>query len=436
MVAGALVLVCASPPMRAQASTLDAKLRTLTIAPGSSDSAPPPARPTRGLGADTNSAQGYFEYGMQIVHRDPAQAARAFYWAARIDPSSDDALYALHSATLLSLSEEEMRTYLQLGKKKRTPQYTAFDSMSYRAYAMDPFVFGTFDPALLHRVIETEIYYEHPHATPQDVGMFIFAVTGGDANYAWLQYSQDRLPQALTTYAKVLADTTFPRHVKASDSTAIARHRQRLAPEFHAQRGRIFYLLGDMDSAQAEISSSLEGMRAREDTAQVLFYLSKAMYEYALGMIYQRANKVDQAREAYGRALEEDLSFYAAHNNLAFLDLARHDTAGAIAEMDLAVQLNPNDPVLRYHDAKVLIYARRDAEAAVELRRSIALDPYYSAPRLMLALLADVEQYPDAAISEYRGYVAVASRTDQQLKVAQTRLKELTATVASNPAKP
>lgn len=422
--------------VRAQSDSLEARIRSLTIGPSVVDSAKPPARPDRGLGADTNSAQGYFETGMLLAHRNPALAARAFYWAARIDPSSGDALYALHATTILSMSETDLRKYMHLGQKKRSQQFAAFDSMDYRAHAMNPFVFGTLDPSLLQHFLQTQAYYERPHATPQEVGFFISAVMGGEANFAWIQYSQNHLQEALATYAKVLADTTFPRHAKGRDSLAITKHRKALAIEFHAQRGRIFYLLGNMDSAQTEISSALDGMRAHDDSAQILFYLSKAMYEQALGMIYQRANKMDLAREAYGHALEEDLAFYPAHNSLAQLDLARHDTAGALAEMDLAVLLAPNDPVLRYHYAEILVHARRDADAAAQLRKSIALDPYYGAPHLMLALIADVEQYTEDAIGEYTRYISVASRTDQEMKVAQARLKELTATVASNPAKP
>jgi Tfp pilus assembly protein PilF len=71
----------------------------------------------------------------------------------------------------------------------------------------------------------------------------------------------------------------------------------------------------------------------------------------------------------------------------------------------------------------------------VQLRKAIALDPWYGAPHLMLARIADVEQYTDGAIDEYRKYIAVAARTDVQLLVAKARLSELTATTASTQAK-
>jgi cytochrome c-type biogenesis protein CcmH/NrfG len=435
MAVGALLVALAAMPVHAQQSAPDSSARVAGSAPAAVDTVPVPARPSLRLGADTNSAQGYFEYGMAIVGRNPEEATRAFYWAYRIDPSSGDALYALHAATVLAMSEKELQSYLNLGKKKRLPKYVVLDSMEYRAYAMNPFVFATFDPELLRRALETQMWYEHPHATSMEVGMNISAIMRGEANFAWLQYSQNHLPEALATYAKVLTDTTKPRWARARDSLAIRKHRQALAIEMHAQRAKIFYLLDDMDSAATEMNTALEGMREHDEKEQTFFYRSKAMYLQALGMIYQRANKVDSARAAYGRALEEDLSFYAAHTHLAQLDLARHDTAGALAEMDLAVQLNPSDPVVRYSYAEILVHAKRDGDAAAQLKKAIALDPYYGAPHLLLALIADVEQYTEDAVSEYTTYVAVASKKDEKLLVAKARLKELTATIASNPPK-
>jgi len=409
---------------------------TLLAMQAGSDSASLPARPSRGVGTDGNNAQGLFEYGMQIVERRPEEAARAFYWASRLDPASGDALYALHAATILAMSDKVLLKYLHPKKGKREPKFVAFDSMEYRAYAKDPFVFASLDPTVLHRILETQIHDEHPHATSAEIGMSVFAIMGGDANFAWLQYSKNELPRALATYAKVLADTSMPRHAKARDSLAITRHRKALAPEYHAQRGRIFYRLGEMDSAETEMSAALEEMRSHDDTAPVFFYRSKAMYEQSLGMIYQRANKIDKAREAYGRALEEDLAFYSAHSHLAQLDLARSDTTDALSEMDLAVQLSPSDPALRYEYAEILVHANRDGDAVAQLKKAIALDPYYGAPHLLLALMADVEKYTDDAIREYSSYIAVASRTDEHRRPAQARLNELTAALASNPGKP
>jgi Tfp pilus assembly protein PilF len=157
------------------------------------------------------------------------------------------------------------------------------------------------------------------------------------------------------------------------------------------------------------------------------------MYDQSLGMIHEKAKHPDLAREAYAHALEEDLSYYSAHTKMAMLQLAQGDTASALTEMDLAVQLQPNDPSLLYNYAIALIRARRDGEAATQLKKSIAADPYYAQPHMLLARMADLEQYTDDAVQEYQTFLALAPKSDPQTALAKTRLAELTSTVASTP---
>jgi Flp pilus assembly protein TadD len=150
------------------------------------------------------------------------------------------------------------------------------------------------------------------------------------------------------------------------------------------------------------------------------------MYEQLIGQIDERLGDLDGARTAYAQALEEDLSFYGAHRKLSELDLAKGDTANALLEIDLAVQVQPNDPALRYEYATLLVTAHRDGEAVVQLMKAIAADPYYPAPHMLLARIADVEQYTDDAIHEYQQYLALSPASDPQLAVAHERLAALT----------
>lgn len=406
-------------------------------------SAPIPQRPPLANGADTNSAQNYYNYGIQVVYDRPADAARAFYWASRLDPSSGDALYALRAATLLAIPGDSVLSYFDgSGRKakkheapqRRAPRQLALDSMLVQAYAMDPFVFARLDPTLMQRFMHAQMQSQFPHMSPAGVDLGIMRMLHGTSSQAWLNYSVGRFPEALTLYAKLLTDSG-PR-AKGRDSTSIVRYHEYVTSEVHAQRGRIFFLLGDLDSARSEISAALATLRERDSQELVILYQSKALYLQALGVIDERLNNFDLAREDFGQALQEDLSSYAAHSHLARLDLAKGDTAGAISEMDIAIQLQPGDPVLRYRYADVLVRAGRDGEAATQLIHSSTIDPYYAAPYLLLARLADVEHDSTDAIDEYRKYVAVASRTDRQLLVAKARLAQLTSTMASTSTKP
>ena len=93
---------------------------------------------------------------------------------------------------------------------------------------------------------------------------------------------------------------------------------------------------------------------------------------------------------------------------MASLQLAQGDTASAITEMELAVQLQPNDPVLLYNYATTLVRARRDGDAATQLGKSVAADSFYAQPHMLLARMADVEQYTDDAVREYQIFLALA----------------------------
>ena len=61
-----------------------------------------PKRPRFPSGVDTNNAQVYYDFGLEKLERDPEQAADAFYWAMRINPTSADAYFARRCALLLS----------------------------------------------------------------------------------------------------------------------------------------------------------------------------------------------------------------------------------------------------------------------------------------------------------------------------------------------
>jgi tetratricopeptide (TPR) repeat protein len=279
---------------------------------------------------------------------------------------------------------------------------------------------------LLHRIIEANVKDEHPDVDAAELNLAILNYMHDARHTAWASYALGRLPEALEAYAKQLKDLERTKNKKNK------REHEDDASEIHADRARIFFLLGNMDSALTEMTSAMAGLREHDAKETVILYESKAIYDQSLGMIHEGAHHPDLAREAYAHALEEDLSYFSAHTKMAMLQLAQGDTTSALTEMDLAIQLEPNDPALRYGYAIALIQSRRDADAATQLMKSIALDPYYAAPRLLLARIADAEQYTEEAVKEYSDYVALAPKSDPQAAEARTRLTALQATVASS----
>ena len=392
----------------------------------------PPTRPHLDAGVDTNDARAYYQYGVRMIESKPDESSRAFYWAAKLDPSSGEALYAMRTAALMKLSSNDLYDYYDYSAKKRKPEYLALDSLLYRAYTINPFLYRSLYRNLMHRILEADVKNEHPDVDAAELNLAILNYMHDARHTAWASYSQGRFPEALDAYAKELKDLDRTKNKRNK------REHEDDASEIHAERARIFYLVGNTDSSLTEMTAAMAGLRERDAKETVILYESKAMYDQSLGMIHERAKHPDLAREAYAHALEEDLSYFSAHTRMAGLQLAQGDTTSALTEMDLAIQLQPNDPALRYDYAVALIQARRDADAVTQLMKSIAVDPFYPAPRLLLARIADAEQYTEDAVREYTEYVALAPKSDPQVDAARTRLSALQATVASSatPATP
>ena len=96
-----------------------------------------------------------------------------------------------------------------------------------------------------------------------------------------------------------------------------------------------------------------------------------------------RLGHVDGRDEAYGRALQEDLSYYPAHVQLAFMAIEAKDTSNALGEMDLAVQLRRDDSAARYLYGYTLAAAGKFADAETHLRKAIELNAVYAAPHFV-----------------------------------------------------
>jgi tetratricopeptide (TPR) repeat protein len=427
MMAGAL-LASGTPQARAQGGA-DSAARV-------ADSISIPARPKLDPIADTNSAQANYAYGMKMVYENPVEAVRGFYWASKIDPTSAEAMYALRTAKLIAMSDSDLASYFGFGHGKRTPAQLALDSLIYRAYAMNPFLYSSVDGALMRRSIEAETKTMFPQITPsllaQTVAQRMRQVTG----QPWMAYDEGRFQDALDAYASELRsladmrDTIQKKKLNAREKALAEMRRVRRAiaeVEIHAQRARIFYQIHEFDSAGTEMTAAVALLQAQDTGSSVLVYQSKAMFDQSLGMIYEHDKRFDLARESYERALTEDLSYYAAHSHLAQLQLRIGDTTAAITEMDLAVQLQPNDAALRYNYAVLLVQAKRDADAVQQLMKSIAADPVYAAPRLLLAQISDVEEYTEEAVKGYQEFVALALRNDPRLPRVNMRLAKLTA---------
>ncbi|HEX2095139.1 MAG TPA: tetratricopeptide repeat protein [Longimicrobiaceae bacterium] len=370
-----------------------------------------PRRPRLEAAADTNSASAYYSHGVRILERAPAEAADAFYWATRLEPGWADAWYARRIALLMS-RPERFGDYLRGARRViESAEMRAIDSLHYRALMLNPFVRTKFDKQAFEYQVRHAVKRENPNDRIDDseLGYLIdqFLRLSGPSTRAWVAYGDGRFPEALSLYA-----------------TALRGARGRSRSGIHAERARIFLLVGRPDSAVAEMTRAVEQMRERDDRDLVFLYESKALYEHSIGVMLEQQGNAAGAREAYGRALQEDLSYYPAHVALASLALSAGDTTTALSEMDLAVQIRGDEPTVLHTYGHMLAAIGRTDEAAAQFRRAIAAEPYYAEPYLLLGIMLERKGDVAGALEQYRAFLARASRNHQFRVPVQTRVDQ------------
>jgi tetratricopeptide (TPR) repeat protein len=377
----------------------------------------------RGAVADTNDAQAYFDYGVRRFETDPEAAAAAFYWSARINPASADAWYARRAALLMK-DEGLRRTFVNGGRHARdSKQLRALDSLYLRALNLNPLLYRRFDKRLLISSITQEMLREVQrggnNVTPGEVD---YAITtwlqqAGPEFRAWVAYGDGNFDEALRLYASVEKSSKFKAGVRI-------------------ERGRVLGMRGEADSAVAQLQLALTEMRSRDTKDLVYFYDSKALFEHTIGILLEQQSDYAGARDAYGRALQEDLAFYPAHQRLGLLALGMHDTTTALSELDLAVQIAGDEPFLRYLYGWALAAAGKFQESSDQLKKAVELEPYFALPHVTLGQIYEQLHDGKNAQAAYTAYLARASQNDPRRELATTRLREVTEILDSTPRKP
>jgi tetratricopeptide (TPR) repeat protein len=293
------------------------------------------------------------------------------------------------------------------------------DSLQFRALMLSPFLFRKLDRPMFVTYIRNSVSgIGRQDASPElEYAIDTYLRTAGSSMRGWLAYSDGNYDAALRNYA---------------DAMGNARDKAPL----RLDRARIFGLKGQVDSATAEFNKALEEMRKKDQKDLVIFYNSKALVEYSIGVLLEGADNTQGAREAYGRALQEDLSYYPAHMRLGLLSLGLKDTTTAMSEMALAVDIAPAEPHIRYVNGFVLIACARYVEAEKELKKAVELEPYYAMPYLRLGQVYEQLGKGKEAADAFEGFLARASAFHPERAFAQEKLTEIKDFLAAMPAKP
>ena len=344
-----------------------------------------PPRPRVAAGEDSNSAASYQLLGMQRLSKRPDEAAAAFHWAHRLDPSLADAFYAERIARLL-LDSRQLGDYIVRNRGVlRRKEIMQIDSLQIEALIRNPMLNPRLD----------KVMYE----------LWVAEVTGGEtidwdrsdpASAGWLALSRGDYAKAAQSYAKAIKE-------------------DKKSYGLHLNRALALYYGGQLDSSIVSMQAYIDARNADEKKEIVFVYQNKALAEYSIGFVYERLGKPDKAKEAYGRALAEDLAFAAAHVALADIAQNARDTATALQEFDLAVQLRSEDAQLRLRYGGALLQAGRAEDAVTHLEKAVELEPYYAMPWFLLGQAAEKTGKKERALSAYGTFLARAPADRRQL---------------------
>lgn len=366
---------------------------------------PAERRPKLAADADTNDANAYFSHAARVLAERPNEAAQAFYWAARLDPSSADALDGRRAAMIMRRLST-FKLYMEGGRRAReSKELKALDSLAMRALRLDPLYYRKNDHAMLTTYYRNELRQENPTAAQGDIDRYVrdMLYNGSVSMRAWVEYSEGQFGPALSDYEVAMKQSREPGY-------------------FRLQRGRVYALQGKFPAAIAEFRLASEAYAKREADRDenVVFYSSRAIVEHSLAIAYSRIAQLDSARAALGRAISEDLSYFMAHVELSRLALAAKDTATAVSEMSLAADLASDEPYVHYLHGSMLLAAGQAAESIAPFKKALELEPFHAGSHFDLAMALEKTGDKDGARASYTRFLSLASRRDVQRRQAAT----------------
>ncbi len=363
-------------------------------------------RPRMQATADTNDSVQLLELGMGLVAEEPDAAANAFYWAARLDPSSPGALYGRRVA-LLTRTQQRLNQYMEGGRRAREngPEFRAIDSLQLRALYLDPLMFRMLDRTLLFTYYYNAFRRRGGTLTRREFDRELQFELAAEpaATRAWVFYGAGQFDRAITEYDDAIRRARNPVNLRI-------------------ERARTLSLRSRDREAADEFMRAYDALKARDERRgeYVVFYDSKALLQHSVGMLHTRMKALDSARVYFGRAMEEDISFWPAHVELGRLALTQNDTVTAVSELGLASELATDEPYVHLMYGEMLHKTGQHVEAVEALKKAIALEPYYAAPHFIIAQA--LERAGDAATAKthYERYLALSPKREAQQRATAT----------------
>ena len=401
----ATALLLASAPLGAQAQP-PAQPRVASQAPL--------RRPSLPVGADTNDASMYLLVGGQLLDRQPQKAATYFRYAASLDPRIPDAPYGERVAILLS--DRNRLLYYWRGDRKthEQPDILRADSLQSLALTRAPLFYRRYDSMLLRAFFDaaTRRTARSAGLSGEDESELKFEMakwmSSPDAPAylrAWLAYSDGDFRRAATLYDE-----------------ALSRAKKGERGDLLAEQARVLAHLGENRAAVQAFRNSMAEDSARDDQRLVFALRSRAQMEHVLGALFEAEGDTAKARQAYERALTQDLAYFPAHVALGTLAYERGDTAMATHELREAAQLASDDANVLYTYGLVLATTGSVAEGVDALLKAAKVAPQWAEPHFLLARLHDAADLREEAIPHWQNVLARAPQRHAGRPMAEQRV--------------
>lgn len=327
-------------------------------------------------GSDPNDWEAYYDVGVQLMRKHGPSALAAFERASRLEPSRAEPLHARFVAFWMSQSIEDFIAWRSGDRRLRSrPDVRAADSLYTLALQLNPFV---------HRGLEVLLFDRIP-------GRFL---TDRDTR-AWLAYSTGDFAEAVKLQTRSIerrsAEGTWYRYDRALSRV----------------------MLRDLAGARADLEAVLDTLRAQEATAEELvYYRSKHALLHMIGLIRLQQGDLDAARAAFGEALLENAGFAYAQAALANVTRAQRRPRDAVAELEAALLLAPDDLVIRWWYAQTLADAGRYDAAVAEARQLAEREQLWAAPHYVIGRARERQGRQAEAREAYATYLRLAPAKD------------------------
>ena len=346
-------------------------------------------RPRLADTADTNDPLAYYRLGDSLRYQRPGVADRAFYWASRLDPTFADAYFARWRLLRRDNSQREMPDgSIRDIFRVKPAMAAATDSLLSIAIAYSPFLDGAFDVPL-------SIVNMSEHMASRDPAL------AGMRAFGLRDYRT-----AVAQWSKAISEDP--------NKTML-----------HIARAHAWMRLQEPDSAIVDLTQLAQRLESVEHDSLMKTYLSKEFLYYAIGMLHGSRGRYPEARAAFERALAENMGFYMAHARLSGTLVALADTTTALSELETAILIRPDDPLVLIYDGNLLVSIGRVSEGEKRIRAALKADSDYALPHIFLGMAAEARHDTTGARVHYAEYLARAPRGAAERVWAKSRLATL-----------